>query len=520
MAAEAIANERILKHLDNLEAQQSLLANCTLLWKSLSDHFSSLHQTLAGRSQSLDADLQSLESNTQQSLDAISQRESSLPDRESAAADAIRERRDAVLAEIELPDAHGPPAANDLRGLLRWYARRMDSAGLWRLVASRRKDLAALRREMTDAVAQSVDPARLVIDAAEDFLSHPSEDGADRNWALGMLLRSLLESEGRKAPEVAESMKERAMAVAESWREKFGTKGEVEEGRGEMGGSEAQIFLQMVAAFGLRSRFVEEYLKMLIMDHASRKEMAKIATALGFREQLTDVIDELVKSGKEIEAVYFVHESGLSERFPPDSLLKSYLQASRKKANSLVKDGNTSSAAKQESGNLEISALKSIIKCVEFCNLESKFSTDGLKKRLALLEKIKAEKKKPVTSKKSQTKRPRMTDGTMTTPRPVKATRTTNTPYASYSRNPPALSHIPQARHTYGFPGQGGYDGPASASYAAVRSQSPATVTQQYYVHDDIGARRSGIPYGGPSIGYSGYDYKAPVPPTQPSYPH
>lgn len=61
---------------------------------------------------------------------------------------------------------------------------------------------------------------------------------------------------------------------------------------------------------------------------------------------IADVIDELVKTGKEIEAVYFVHESGLTERFPPDSLLKFYLQASRKKANSISKNGNNSIAAK------------------------------------------------------------------------------------------------------------------------------------------------------------------------------
>lgn len=60
---------------------------------------------------------------------------------------------------------------------------------------------------------------------------------------------------------------------------------------------------------------------------------------------LSDVIDELVKSGKEIEAVYFSSESGLTERFSPVSLLKSCLKNCRKSANSVSKSGNYSMAA-------------------------------------------------------------------------------------------------------------------------------------------------------------------------------
>lgn len=59
----------------------------------------------------------------------------------------------------------------------------------------------------------------------------------------------------------------------------------------------------------------------------------------------TDIIDELVKSGKEIEAVYFAIESGITERFSPVSLLKSYLHNSRKNATTILKNGNYSTAA-------------------------------------------------------------------------------------------------------------------------------------------------------------------------------
>lgn len=52
-----------------------------------------------------------------------------------------------------------------------------------------------------------------------------------------------------------------------------------------------------------------------------------------------------MKNGKEIEAVYFASESGLTERFPPVSLLKSYLKNSKKNTTTILKNGNNSAAA-------------------------------------------------------------------------------------------------------------------------------------------------------------------------------
>lgn len=57
-----------------------------------------------------------------------------------------------------------------------------------------------------------------------------------------------------------------------------------------------------------------------------------------------DIIDELVKSGKEIEAVYFASEAGLTERFSPVSLIKLYLKNSKKNASTILKNGNNSMA--------------------------------------------------------------------------------------------------------------------------------------------------------------------------------
>lgn len=58
-----------------------------------------------------------------------------------------------------------------------------------------------------------------------------------------------------------------------------------------------------------------------------------------------DIIDELIKNGKEIEAVYFASESGLTERFPLVNLLKSYVRNYKKNVATILLKGNNSQAA-------------------------------------------------------------------------------------------------------------------------------------------------------------------------------
>jgi hypothetical protein len=278
MATELVINtDRVQKLFDDLEAQKTILSSCTQLFTTLSNRFTSLQDSLSQKSQSLESKIQALESNSRETLESLSHREDSIPERESAAAARIDEQREAALAEFEKPGSTTAELSETLKSL----SRRMDSSGLLRFIVSKRKESVSLRAEISKAIAEAVDPPKLVLDAMQEFLNHKS---ADKRWACGMLVQALFpeaNSKNKKGPEFATCVVERAAEMVELWKGQMD-----EEGGAALGPAEAVMLLQMVLGFGLRSRFEDEYLRKLVVEFAARRDMAKLAAALGFGEKI------------------------------------------------------------------------------------------------------------------------------------------------------------------------------------------------------------------------------------------
>ncbi|KAF7819829.1 FRIGIDA-like protein 4a [Senna tora] len=516
-----VGTDRVQKFFDDLEAQRSILSTCTQLFTTLSKHFSSLEDSVSQKSQLIDSNLLALESHSQKTLESLDHRENSIPERESAAAARIEEQKEAALADLGKPIS----ANAELSGTLKSLSRKMDSSMLLRFIVSKRKESASLRAEMAQAIAEAVDPPRLVLDALEEFLNCKlARSGVtDKRWACGILIQALFPDTRSvcKSPEFSRSIVDRAANLVELWKGQIDSTLE----NGSVSAAEAVMFLQMVVGFKLRGRFDEEYLRKMVMEYASRRDMSKIAAVLEFGEKMGDIIDELVRNGKEIEAVYFASECGLTERFPPVNLLKSYLRNSKKNAATMSKSGNNNQAAMDDSSTSELNSIKATLKCVEDYKLESEFNLESLRKRVAHLEKTKAERKKSSASGSKSHKRAYGSGSNRGSGsgsfRPAKVAKFNS--YSSFNRRnaaPPQPSPVSRFSGAFNYSSQTVYDGSTANPYAAATSayggphvQSPAGLTQQHYSLPSAS-------YGG-QTNYGVYDYGNAAPPTyQPPYTH
>ncbi|OIW21716.1 hypothetical protein TanjilG_08423 [Lupinus angustifolius] len=513
-------NNKVHQFLNEVESHKRILENSTNLFTTLSNHYSSLQKSLSEKSNSIDFKLKSLQFNSTETLDSLVHKENIIPERETAAVALIEEQKDAALAELQKP----LPGNIDISAVLKSLCRRMDSTALLRFIVSKRKESALLRSKISAALAEAVDSPRLVLEAVEDFLNSKSaKSGAtDKRWACGILIQAMVPESGAKGVRFSRRIAERALEVVERW------KGQMD-GESGSGAAEAVMFLQMVVCFGLRNRFDEEYLRKSVMQFASRRDMAKLAATLEFGDKMIDIIDELVKNGKEVEAVYFASESGLTERFPPVDLLKSFIRNCRKNASAILKKGNN----RQDDSYTELNSIKALIKCVEDHKLESEINLDSLRRRITQLEKNTGDRKKssasgskPPNKHAYGTGRKRGCRGSGSS-RPEKAAKFSSYPSSSpsFSRRSlaPSLQLSPATRYSapYNYPSHTIYDGSTANPYAATYGthiQTPAGLQQHYSLPVDNLAS-SGYPstssYAMGQTSYGGvYDYGNAAPPS------
>ncbi|KAH9794030.1 FRIGIDA-like protein 3 [Citrus sinensis] len=312
----------------------------------------------------------------------------------------------------------------------------MNSEGLHKFISDNRKNLAVLKEEIPLALKAAADPARLVLDSLEGFyhMEVSNVDGKKDSSLLGLRRTCIMLMEclsillanlnlNTLTAVISQGVKEQAKAIAEEWKPKLDTL-DVDDSNGNS--LEAHAFLQLLATFSIASDFNEEELSRLIPMVSRRRQTPDLCRSLGLSEKMPGlffylyveartsifilddlgVIEVLVNSGRQIDAVNLAFAFELTEQFSPVPLLKSYLKEA-KKASSSVKAGNMSPSAENEVNDRELSALKAVIKCIEEHNLEEQYPVDPLQKRILQLEKAKAEKKRATEVAKPQPKRPR-----------------------------------------------------------------------------------------------------------------
>ncbi|EYU45654.1 hypothetical protein ABFS82_14G017100 [Erythranthe guttata] len=466
---------------DDFQRQTSLMTSCTLLWKELSDHFSSLEQDIIKKSDDLKAKLQALNNETQQSLQALETRESSISKSMAIVFDNL-EKTAKMSVSFSVPSAAADdaqieePEVDDTEGLLmklRSFCHKMAAKQFWVFVTSRKKEIELFRSELPKALSDCVDPPRFVLEAISEVFpvaaagnSSSASNSYDLGWACVLLLESLIPVMvdpvlGKERMLVTPTIKGKAVEIAEAWKKSLEERGGIE----NVKTPDVHTFLQHLVTFGIVKDDDVDLYRKLVVASAWRKQMPKLAVSLGLADKMPDMIKELIGRGQQVDAVHFTYEVGLADRFPPVPMLKAFLKDAKKAATSIMEDPNNSGRAAHMAAKKEQSAIRAVLRCIEEYKLENDFPSDNLKKRLSELEKVKIEKKKPASP---AAKRTRASNGGPMPP--AKAGRSTNA-YVSSFPSPPTYMRSPS--HTQ-YPSAVAY--PAMPAVYAHGSRSPSYV--------------------------------------------
>ncbi|KAM1038885.1 hypothetical protein ACFX13_034234 [Malus domestica] len=406
MSGDLHMTPELRKSFNLLKTHASKVANFTLQWQDLEDHFRSIddsiqseldqlqkqqseetHLTPAPQSQPKEPELNFKPNSEGPQLSSggaqLSLKESQL----TATLQSLKTQFDSVETQVkteepspEMSTCNGVPI-NDGKALLLYVNEHL-------------KERDSVRDGVSDALKVSVDAGKLVLEALRWF--YPSElnkggkelDVTVTRKSCVVLLQELVNVKPVIKPDVSRE----AMKLALAWKVKVMT---------QMSNSlEVWAFLQLLDTFQLGGEFDSDEILMFVSCVAERNYAPQLFRSLGFTDKASDLIQKLVSENKRLEAVRFSHAFGQFDKFPPVPLLKAHLKFVTKDARTSSKRGQDRLKAQDEARDNEIVALRGIIRCIEAYKLvvEPQYYPETLRKRIKQLRRQRKERKATLTA--------------------------------------------------------------------------------------------------------------------------
>ncbi|KAK8653674.1 hypothetical protein V6N13_127663 [Hibiscus sabdariffa] len=529
-------------------------------WTEIEQHFRNLDMTLKKKSEELEAKEKEYKEKETNTHALIVEKEAAVAAKELDFLDRVQELKDASVAAIadaranfqvtyvdpldagfnkdtkvsspiddrnspdeDLPHRTGENTENVAavvkpRPELTQFCERMDAKGLLNFVMENQKNLSCICQELSFALESASEPARLVLDSLQGFYP-PDETTQTVDAALqGMhksrvvLIEAMAAFLARKDPGADHLLnpetKQQAKAIAYEWKPELSSAGNATANGKSL---EVEAFLQLIATFRIASEFDEEELCKLVVVVSHRRQAPVLCRSIGLTHKMPVVVQLLINSGRQIDAVQLIHAFQLTETFPTVPLLKTYLKDLRR--NSQGKGGHSGGAAgpQVDFNALELAALRAVISCVHDYGLEADYPLDPLEKRLAQLEKSKADnKKRPGDfSKRHSSKRSRPNTGFKGLRKPPRRQATpiyTESPaYVGLAQRYPRAGPNP---YNFQVPTQPAYASQANdqrSYFYPQNDRGPApsynATTSTYGSYGSSGLQPSNQPYIGPQKG-------------------
>lgn len=331
--------QQLQKAFAELESHRAVTLN--VKWKQLEEHFHGLQKSLKRRFTELEEQEKDFDTKIVESKEMLEKRKADVMTKEQASLQRLQEKRDAAVSAIitamgkcdtplsvgsgvcnsenkmeapvtdeKIPDALVIEGNMDVmkRSVgcmnvevksypeLVKLCQEMNSEGLHKFISDNRKNLAALKEEIPTALKAAADPASLVLDSLKGFYGAdmPNVDAKKDSNLLGLRRTCIMLMEclcslfinldaNTISAFISENAKERAKLIAEDWQPKLDN---LDADASNGNSLEAHAFLQLLASFGINSRFDQESLSKLIPMVSRRRQTAELCRFLGLSDKM------------------------------------------------------------------------------------------------------------------------------------------------------------------------------------------------------------------------------------------
>ncbi|XP_050256007.1 protein FRIGIDA [Quercus robur] len=254
------------------------------------------------------------------------------------------------------------PSSRGTKSEVEYLCEMMCSRSLRKYIVSNMSDEAKLREEVPAALKFAPKPAKLVLDCIGRFYLQGSKAYTKNSPMIPARQASLLILEFfllSDCESLNEKEKDEAHSAALAWRKRLVTEG----GLSRATPIDATGLLLFIASFGIPSRFSNQDLRDLILLTTQNISTALRRSPL-LLARIPDIIEEMMKNGRSVEAVDIAYTFGVEEKFHPQTILTSFLRKSKEawKRTRAVAHG---SMVLKEANEKQLAALKSVIRCLE-----------------------------------------------------------------------------------------------------------------------------------------------------------
>ncbi|XP_057976189.1 protein FRIGIDA [Malania oleifera] len=246
----------------------------------------------------------------------------------------------------------------------------MCSRGLRKYIATHMSNIGKLREEAPAALRLAPKPAKLVLECIGRFFLQGSKAYNKNSPMISSRQASVLILElfllmlggcGEGEVEIESSVKEEAEQGAIAWRKRLISEG----GVGKASETDAKGLLLFIACFGIPAAFKSEDVGKLLRlcNIAEISDALKVSRVLV--SKMADIMDAMGKNGMHVEAIDIAYTLGIEDKFPPQTILTAYLRESKEAYKKARRDAQSSPVALKEANEMQLDALKSVVKCLE-----------------------------------------------------------------------------------------------------------------------------------------------------------